>query len=106
MGELTLQQAILWAFSRNPQIAQASAQQLSSANYTSSVYQDEYKLSKRSLNDLLSIEQDAEQAETSCVTALYEGRDAAVRYASAVDNLPDMLGIKRQQASGDDLPSL
>lgn len=84
----------------------AGAQQLSSADYTRSVYQDEYKLSKRSLNDLLSVEQDVLQAETSRVTALYDGWDAAVRYASAVDNLLDMLGIERQRASGDDLPSL
>ncbi|HHQ6579775.1 TPA: TolC family outer membrane protein [Serratia fonticola] len=84
----------------------AGAQQLSSADYTRSVYQDEYKLSKRSLNDLLSVEQDVLQAETSRVTALYDGWDAAVRYASAVDNLLDMLGIERQRASGDSLPSL
>lgn len=84
----------------------ASERQFTSATYTREVYRDEYRLSKRSLNDLLSVEQDVLQAENSRVTAQYDGWDAAVNYAAAVDNLLDLLGIERQRASGDKLPSL
>lgn len=84
----------------------AGEEQYSSAIHTRSVYQDEYKLSKRSLNDLLSVEQDVFQAETMRIGALYDGWDATVRYAAAVDNLVDMLGIDRQKQAGDTLPSL
>lgn len=84
----------------------ASERQLTSANYTRDVYRDEYRLSKRSLNDLLSVEQDVLQAENARATAQFDGWDATVNYAAAVDNLLDMLGIERQQASGDRLPSL
>lgn len=84
----------------------ASDRQFSSANYTRDVYRDEYRLSKRSLNDLLSVEQDVLQAEIARVTAQFDGWEASVNYAAAVDNLLDMLGIERQRASGDTLPSL
>ncbi|CAM4011893.1 MULTISPECIES: TolC family outer membrane protein [Rahnella] len=84
----------------------AGEQQFGSATHTRSVYQDEYKLSKRSLNDLLSVEQDVFQADTSRIGALYDGWDATVRYAAAVDNLVDMLGIDRQKQTGDTIPSL
>ena len=67
---------------------------------------DEYRLSKRSLNDLLSIEQDVFQADTASITARYDAWDAAVRYAAAADNLLDMLGIERSRTIGDTLPSL
>lgn len=80
--------------------------QLESADHTRKVYADEYRLSKRSLNDLLSVEQDVFQADSSRITALYDGWDATVRYAAAVDNLLDILGIDRQRSSGDLLPSL
>lgn len=80
--------------------------QLASADHTRNVYADEYRLSKRSLNDLLSVEQDVFQADSSRITALYDGWDATVRYAAAVDNLLDIMGIDRQQSSGDLLPSL
>lgn len=80
--------------------------QLASADHTRNVYADEYRLSKRSLNDLLSVEQDVFQADSSRITALYDGWDATVRYAAAVDNLLDILGIDRQRSSGDLLPSL
>ncbi|MGV2878410.1 type I secretion system outer membrane protein [Pantoea vagans] len=80
--------------------------QLDSADHTRNVYADEYRLSKRSLNDLLSVEQDVFQADSSRITALYDGWDATVRYAAAVDNLLDIMGIDRQQSSGDLLPSL
>lgn len=84
----------------------AGEDQYSSATHTRSVYQDEYKLSKRSLNDLLSVEQDVFQADTMRIGALYDGWDATVRYAAAVDNLVDMLGIDRQKETGDTIPSL
>ncbi|CNI94690.1 TolC family outer membrane protein [Yersinia mollaretii] len=85
---------------------QAGEQQLNSARHTRSVYQDEYKLSKRSLNDLLSVEQDVLQADSMRLMALYDGWDATARYASAVDNLVDMLGIDRVAQSGERLPTL
>lgn len=85
---------------------QAGEQQLVSAQHTRSVYQDEYKLSKRSLNDLLSVEQDVLQADSMRLMALYDGWDATARYASAVDNLVDMLGIDRVAQSGERLPTL
>ncbi|MCZ4060669.1 TolC family outer membrane protein [Pantoea sp. LMR881] len=85
---------------------QAGEVQLASADHTRSVYADEYRLSKRSLNDLLSVEQDVFQADSSRITALYDGWDATVRYAAAVDNLLDIMGIDRQKSSGDLLPSL
>ena len=84
----------------------AGEEQYASATHTRSVYQDEYKLSKRSLNDLLSVEQDVFQADTSRIGALYDGWDATVRYAAAVDNLVDMLGIDRQKQTGDTIPAL
>lgn len=85
---------------------QAGEVQLESADHTRNVYADEYRLSKRSLNDLLSVEQDVFQADSSRITALYDGWDATVRYAAAVDNLLDIMGIDRQKSSGDLLPSL
>lgn len=84
----------------------AGEEQYGSATHTRSVYQDEYKLSKRSLNDLLSVEQDVFQADTMRIGALYDGWDATVRYAAAVDNLVDMLGIDRQKQTGDTIPAL
>lgn len=85
---------------------QAGDDQYASADHTRAVYADEYKLNKRSLNDLLSVEQDVFQADSSRVAALYDGWDATVRYAAAVDNLLDMLGIDREASSGETLPSL
>jgi adhesin transport system outer membrane protein len=85
---------------------QAGDAQMISANRARGVYRDEYRLSKRSLNDLLSIEQDVFQAESSSIVARYDAWDAAVRYAGAADNLLDMLGIERSRTVGDDLPAL
>lgn len=85
---------------------QAGEAQMQSANRARGVYRDEYRLSKRSLNDLLSIEQDVFQAESSTIVARYDAWDAAVRYAGAADNLLDMLGIERSRTVGDDLPAL
>ncbi len=84
---------------------QAGDLQFMSAERARGVYRDEYRLSKRSLNDLLSIEQDVFQADTSSIGARYDAWDAAVRYAAA-DNLLDMLGIERSRTVGDDLPAL
>ncbi|WP_312468048.1 TolC family outer membrane protein [Pseudescherichia sp.] len=85
---------------------QAGDAQYQSADRARGVYRDEYRLSKRSLNDLLSIEQDVFQADTASITARYDAWDAAVRYAAAADNLLDMLGIERSRTIGDTLPSL
>lgn len=85
---------------------QAGDLQFMSAERARGVYRDEYRLSKRSLNDLLSIEQDVFQADTSSIGARYDAWDAAVRYAAAADNLLDMLGIERSRTVGDDLPAL
>lgn len=85
---------------------QAGEAQFLSADRARGVYRDEYRLSKRSLNDLLSIEQDVFQAESSSIVARYDAWDAAVRYAAAADNLLDMLGIERSRTVGDDLPAL
>lgn len=84
----------------------AGDRQFASATYTRDVYQDEYKLSKRSLNDLLSVEQDVLQADSARLNALYDQWDASVRYASAVDNLLLMLGIERKTVRDDSLPEL
>ena len=85
---------------------QAGEAQSVSAELARRVYRDEYRLSKRSLNDLLSVEQDVFQADSASITARYDGWDAAVRYAGAADNLLDMLGIERSRTVGDDLPAL
>ncbi|MCU5773121.1 TolC family outer membrane protein [Erwiniaceae bacterium BAC15a-03b] len=85
---------------------QAGEDQLASADHTRSVYADEYKLNKRSLNDLLSVEQDVFQADSMRTVALYDGWDATVRYAAAVDNLLDIMGIDREANSGQTLPAL
>lgn len=99
--------ATAWAdLTGSQQRQQAGEMQYASAERARGVYQDEYRLSKRSLNDLLSIEQDVFQADTSAITARYDGWDAAVRYAAAADNLLDMLGIERSRTVGDTLPSL
>lgn len=99
--------ATAWAdLAGSQQRQQAGEMQYASAERARGVYQDEYRLSKRSLNDLLSIEQDVFQADTSAITARYDGWDAAVRYAAAADNLLDMLGIERGRTVGDTLPSL
>lgn len=99
--------ATAWAdLTGSRQRQQAGEMQYASAERARGVYQDEYRLSKRSLNDLLSIEQDVFQADISAITARYDGWDAAVRYAAAADNLLDMLGIERSRTVGDTLPSL
>ncbi|BDH44638.1 type I secretion system outer membrane protein [Salmonella enterica subsp. enterica serovar Choleraesuis] len=66
---------------------------------TRDVYKDEYTLGKRSLNDLLSVEQDVYQAAYSQIIADYDGWTAAVNYAAAVDNLLPLVGIQKNVTS-------
>lgn len=72
---------------------EASLQQYLSARNTRDVYKNEYKLSTRSLNDLLSVEQEVFQAEYSRIAANFDGWVAAINYASAVNNLMPLAGI-------------
>lgn len=96
-----------WADMTGAQQRQLAGEaQLASAVHTRNVYADEYRLSKRSLNDLLSVEQDVFQADSMRLMALYDGWEATVRYAAAVDNLLDIMGIDREKNSGELLPSL
>lgn len=96
-----------WAEMNGAQQRQLAGEaQLASAEHTRNVYADEYRLSKRSLNDLLSVEQDVFQADSMRLMAFYDGWDATVRYAAAVDNLLDIMGIDREKSSGELLPSL
>ncbi len=105
--EINQRAATAWADLTGAQQRQrAGDAQYQSADRARGVYRDEYRLSKRSLNDLLSIEQDVFQADTASITARYDAWDAAVRYAAAADNLLDMLGIERSRTIGDSLPSL
>lgn len=82
----------------------AGTRQLQSAQHTREVYKNEYKLGKRSLNDLLTVEQDVFQAQSSEINANYDGWVAAVNYAAAVNNLIPLAGIKQNVYS--ELPAL
>ncbi|MNN75253.1 hypothetical protein D3C81_1915440 [compost metagenome] len=92
----------------NGALARQSAgfKQQESARKMRSVYKDEYTLGKRSLSDLLSAEQDFFQAQTQTEGAKIDAWEASVRYATAVDNLLDILDIDRKAQSGDNLPLL
>ncbi|MBW7982455.1 TolC family outer membrane protein [Enterobacillus tribolii] len=83
---------------------QAGGMQFASASQTRDVYKNEYKLGKRSLNDLLSVEQDVFQAQSAEITANYDSWSAAVNYAAAVNNLLPLSGINIGPANG--LPEL
>lgn len=83
---------------------EAGLAQSESAHKTRDVYQNEYKLGKRSLNDLLTVEQDVFQAQSAEINASYDGWVAAVNYAAAVNNLIPLAGIK--QGLYNDLPDL
>lgn len=91
-----------WSGAREREIA--GDQQFFSAITARDVYRNEYKLSKRSLNDLLSVEQDVHQAAVAKLNADYDGWASAVNYAAAVDNLLPLLEILRKHR--DDLPNL
>lgn len=82
----------------------AGSLQLENANRTREVYKSEYTLSKRSINDLLSVEQDVWQATSSKIMAEYDSWSAAITYATAVDNLLPLIGIEKNAAA--QLPDL
>ena len=82
----------------------AGSLQLENANRTREVYKSEYTLSKRSINDLLSVEQDVWQATSSKIIAEYDSWIAAITYASAVDDLLPLIGIGKNAAA--QLPDL
>ena len=69
--------------------------QLENALRAREVYKNEYTLGKRSINDLLSVEQDVWQATSSKISAEYDSWASAVNYASAVDNLMQRVGIEK-----------
>lgn len=71
--------------------------QLENAVRTRNVYKNEYTLSKRSINDLLSVEQDVWQAASSKIIASYDSWGAGINYASAIDNLMPLIGIEKMQ---------
>ena len=70
-------------------------QQVLNANQTRDVYKNEYTLNKRSINDLLSVEQDVWQAISSEINSQYDAWAAAINYATSVDNLLPLLGIEK-----------
>lgn len=82
----------------------AGRQQLDNALRTRELYKSEYKLSNRSLSDLLSVEQDIWQAASSRITADYDGWVAAINYAAALDTLLPLTGIQKNTAN--QLPDL
>lgn len=102
----TLQKASVayasWAGARGRE--NAGHAQLQNAQHTRDVYKNEYKLGKRSLNDLLTVEQDVFQAQSSEINANYDGWIAAVNYAAAVNNLIPLVGINQSYYS--DLPEI
>lgn len=77
----------------------AGREQLESAMRTRDVYKNEYTLSKRSLSDLLSVEQDIWQAALARISADYDGWVASVNYAAALDNLLPLIGIQKNTAN-------
>ena len=78
---------------------EAGKLQLENALRARDVYKNEYTLSKRSINDLLSVEQDVWQATSAKIMAEYDGWSSAINYASAVDNLMPMIGIEKNAAA-------
>ena len=83
---------------------QASAAQLQDSIRSRDVYKSEYKLNQRTLNDLLSVEQDVFQAKFSQISARYDSGYSLVNYATAVNDLLPQLGIN--QGHGQSLPDL
>ena len=74
-------------------------EQLENALRARDVYKNEYTLSKRSINDLLSVEQDVWSATSAKIMAEYDGWSSAINYASAVDNLMPLIGIEKNAAA-------
>ena len=73
--------------------------QLESALRARDVYKNEYTLSKRSINDLLSVEQDVWAATSAKIMAEYDAWSSAINYASAVDNLMSIIGVEKNVAA-------
>ncbi|QXH58102.1 TolC family outer membrane protein [Pseudomonas maumuensis] len=71
----------------------SSVYQVSIATHTRDVYQEEYKLGYRSLNDLLSVEQDVFQALSSSSSAKFDRYDAVINYAVVQNTLLQLLGV-------------
>jgi adhesin transport system outer membrane protein len=82
----------------------AAKLQLGNASRARDVYKNEYTLSKRSINDLLSVEQDVWQGASAKIMAEYDSWSSAINYASAVDNLMTLVGIEKNAA--EKLPDL
>ena len=82
----------------------AGDMQLKNALRAREVYKNEYTLSKRSINDLLSVEQDVWQAMSSRIIAEYDSWSAAINYETAVDNLLPAVGVEKN--AGAKLPDL
>ncbi|MBT0722806.1 type I secretion system outer membrane protein [Tatumella sp. TA1] len=79
-------------------------QQVLNADQTREVYKNEYTLNKRSINDLLSVEQDVWQAISSQINSEYDSWAAAINYATSLDNLLPLLGIEKNTRAA--LPEL
>lgn len=73
----------------------AGNMQLQNALRAREVYKNEYTLSKRSINDLLSVEQDVWQAMSSRIIAEFDSWSAAINYETAVDNLLPAVGVEK-----------
>lgn len=86
-----------WAGAQGRMLAGQS--QLENAILTRSVYKNEYTLSKRSINDLLSVEQDVWQAASARINAAYDSWSAGISYASAIDTLMPLVGIEKNVAA-------
>ncbi|WP_162379529.1 TolC family outer membrane protein [Citrobacter sp. NCU1] len=71
-----------------------SEQQLKAALKTREVYRNEYTLNARSLNDLLSVEQDVFQAEQAVTSATFDVEQAAVSYSINTNTLLKQLRIE------------
>lgn len=70
-----------------------SDQQLKAARKTREVYRNEYTLNNRSLNDLLSVEQDVFQAQQAQTMAEYDSLQASLSYAVSTNVLLKKLNI-------------
>lgn len=84
--------------------AQASAEQLQDSVRSRDVYKSEYKLNQRTLNDLLSVEQEVFQAQFSQISAKYDSWYSLINYTTAVNELLTQLGIN--QSGSQSLPDL
>ena len=71
----------------------SSQYQVDIANQTRDIYQEEYKLGDRSLNDLLAVEQDVFQALSNSATAKFDRYDAVINYSVIQNTLLPLLGV-------------